>query len=761
MHAVTGKPSWSWRSPAAPGLHATRSAVGPWQGWSLAGLAALAALVPARGVWAAGLLLLAGLLVIPGLLLLRALRVPGSAIAAFPLYVPAASVVVLFASGLLADLVGPLLGISEPLRAGPLIAGLELSCLALLLAAWRTGPEMEIPWHWPAAPAWQFLLPLALPLVAAGGAARLNNGHSGAAALAAVALCCVAIVGALMLASRLDKTVLVVVLYAVSLALTWGFSLRGDLVYGFDISAEYHAMEQTITAGIWHTSHVKDAYGAMLSVTLLPAELHAVSGISGLLVFKVLYPAVNAALPVVIFLLASRVAAKAWAFAAAAMTVAQQPFFQQMPGLARQEIAIVLFAILAFAVLDRNVPRRAQLPLVALLGLGMTVSHYSTTYFAIAMFAVALPLHFLVSWLRKMPRFSPSMAVALVVATAGAFIWYGLITRSASNVSQFLSAGEGHGLDLLAGSGSLLARYLQGGAAATISAADYARQVQLYYAAHVAYVRPLPGAASRAYELRASALRTAPVRFQAGVSALSRAELIVEQLLNLIAAIGALWLVLSRKTSLLARQIGLLGLGALVILAGLRFSGTAAAAYNPERALLQGLVVLGAGVGWVLDRTAGSARRRGLVVLSASAAAILVLLASSTGLAGAVFGGGTDTNLSNAGWDYSEFDMSTPELAAAAWLGKEARPGQLIYADTYAELRLEAAFGGRPGILTDVTPLSINQQAWIYASRMNVTEDTGMAFFNNQSVSYTFPFGFLRANYDLVYDNGSSEVYSR
>jgi hypothetical protein len=36
-----------------------------------------------------------------------------------------------------------------------------------------------------------------------------------------------------------------------------------------------------------------------------------------------------------------------------------------------------------------------------------------------------------------------------------------------------------------------------------------------------------------------------------------------------------------------------------------------------------------------------------------------------------------------------------------------------------------------------------------------------MAFFNNQSVSYTFPFGFLRANYDLVYDNGSSEVYSR
>lgn len=761
MHAVTGKPSWSWRSLAAPGLHSTRSAVRPWHQLCLASLAVLAGLVQARGVWAADLVLLGMLLVLPGLLLLRALRVPGTAIAAFPLYVPAASVIVLFACGLLVDLVGPLLGVAAPLRAGPLLTGLEVICLALVAAGWRAGAAMNIPWRWPATPAWQVLGPLAVPLVAAAGAARLNNGHSGAVALAAVVLCCVVVAGALVLSASLEKTVLVVVLYAVSLALTWGFSLRGALVYGFDISAEYHAMQQTITTGIWHTGHVNDAYGAMLSVTVLPAELHAVSGISGLLVFKVLYPAVNAALPVVIFLLASRVVARTWAFAAAAMTLAQQPFFQQMPGLARQEVAIVLFAILVFAVLDKNLPRRAQLPLVALLGLGMTVSHYSTTYFAIAMFAVAIVLQLIVSWLRKLPRFSAPMAVGLVASVAGAVIWYGLITRSASNVSQLLSAGEGHGLDLLTGSGGLLARYLQGGAPTTISAAEYARQAHLHYVAHVPYVHPLSDAAQLSYALQNSAVHAAPVRLQAALSLASLGQLLIEQLLNLIAAAGAIWLVLSRKTEVTARQIGLLGLGALVVLVGLRFSGTAAAAYNPERALLQGLVVLGAAVGWVLQATAGSGRRRQLAVLAASTAAVLLLLAYSTEVTRAVFGGGTDTNLANAGQDYDQFDMSSQEVAAAAWLGEQSRAGQLIYADTYAELRLLAVDGARPGMLTDVTPLTINQQAWIYASRMNVVDHTGMAFFNNDAVSFAYPLAFLQSNYDLVYTDGTSEVYYR
>jgi len=708
----------------------------------------------------AEVLLLGALLVLPGLLLLRALRVPGRAIASFPAYVPCASLVVLLGSGLAVDLVGPLLGVAQPLRARPLLVGIELCCIALLMAGWRAGPEAAIPWHWPKGHLWR-LMPLVMPMLAAVGALRLNNGHGNAVALIAVGACCATLVGALVASPRLDKALLSVILYAVALALSWGFSLRGDLVYGFDIASEYHALQQTILAGIWHTSHVNDAYGALLSVTVLPAELHAVSGVSGLLVFKAVYPAIWAIFPVIVFHLASRVVSDGWAFAAAGITVSQEPLFQQMPGLARQEIAMVLFAVLVAAVLDRNLPRWPQLSLVAAFSLGMAVSHYTTTYFAVVMFAVAFVLQLGVSWFRTIPRFSPSMVVAVVVIGAGAAIWYGLVTRSASNLSQFVSVGSLQGFDLLNGSGSLLARYLQAGSATTISAADYARQVHAYYAAQVPFVHPLPDAAKSVYALRSPSTSSLPARSQFGLSISSGAQLLVEQLVNLVAAVAALCLVLSKRSSTLARQIGLLGLGTLVVLAALRFSGTAAAAYNPERAFVQALVVLAGGLGWSFQTLARAGGRRKLMARVVTVGAVGILVANASGLINDTLGSGADTNLGNSGADYNEFDISAPELAAASWLAREAPPGQLIYADRYASLRLAAIMGNRPGMLSDITPMTLNSEAWIYASRANVTQRSAVSYFDDQNATYAFPFRFLNANYDLTYTNGTSEVYYR
>jgi hypothetical protein len=95
-------------------------------------LALLALLVPVHYSWAAQFLLILLLLTIPGVILLRALRIPGSVVASFPVYVPCASLVVLLGSGLAVDLAGPVVGIVAPLRPWPMLAGLELVCLILL-----------------------------------------------------------------------------------------------------------------------------------------------------------------------------------------------------------------------------------------------------------------------------------------------------------------------------------------------------------------------------------------------------------------------------------------------------------------------------------------------------------------------------------------------------------------------------------------------------------------------------------------------------
>src|SRR5262249_3527029 len=132
--------------------------------------------------------------------------------------------------------------------------------------------------------------PLVLPLIGGAGALRLNSGHSDSIAMIAIVLVIATVVIGFLRASWYDDAELMVVLFSVSLALLWSFSLRGNLVYGFDISSEYYSLTQTVTAGVWHASHPNDAYGAMLSLTVFPAELHELSGVQTLMVLKVIYP---------------------------------------------------------------------------------------------------------------------------------------------------------------------------------------------------------------------------------------------------------------------------------------------------------------------------------------------------------------------------------------------------------------------------------------------------------------------------------------
>jgi uncharacterized membrane protein len=731
-------------------------------------LTLIALLVPLHGLWAVQLLLVPLLLVVPGALLLQALRIPGNAVSSFPMYVPCASLIVLIGSGLAVDWVGPLIGVAAPLRAGPLLVGLELTCLALLAASVNAPSILATPWHSLSRPA-RLAWPLILPLLAVAGALRLNSGHSAGVAVIATGACVAVLITAVGVASRLDKSLLAVILYAAGLAMMWSVSLRGALVPGFDIASEYYDLHQAVLTGIWHPAHPGNAYGAMLSVTVMPAELHFLSGVPDLLVFKVVYPAIGALLPVAVFSLARRILSRPWAFAAATFVLVAA--FHELPAVARQEIAMVLFAALLAAMLDARIRRRSQWALVALLGLAMAVSHYSTTYVAITLIGLTLPLQWVLSWFREIPRVTGAVAVAFIAALAGAFIWYGpAVTNFNSGLGPLFHTVGTQGLDVLpnrAHGESLLSAYLQGNTAPPIAAGQYAQLVHASYALHKPYITPLPDAGLRRYALRnAAAPPTPPVRWRAGNSALSAVYLILQQFANVLSAIGALLMALRRKSSVIIWQVGLLALAAVLMLAVLKLSATLADFYNWERALLQVLVVLAITLCWPMQLLDGLRKRYHDNILTVVAASFTVILLCASGLAdvalgGGTVGGGTDVNLANSGEAFDRFYVTGPELASASWLSKAARPGQLVYADRYAQLRLFAKTGSTLNLLGDVTPQTLNQHAWVYADRTNILDHSAEVLFNNSAVTYMFPAGFLDANYDLVYTNGSSEVLHR
>jgi uncharacterized membrane protein len=740
--------------------HAAERA-GWWSRRDIAALALIALLVPLNRWWSVELLLVPLLLIAPGLILLRALRISATAVSSFPTYVPCASLIVLFSSGLLVDLLGPFIGVAEPLRPWPLLTALEVTCL-ILLAVSGSAPAVEIPWHSLSQPI-RLTWPFILPITAAAGALRLNNGHGNRVALIAICLVIAALIAAVVVSSRTDDALLGTILYSCGLAIVWSDSLRGDPIYGFDIATELQRLQSTIAAGIWHPGHPNDAYGAMLSITVLPAQLHALSGIPGLLIFKVVYPMIYALFPVAIFGLGQRVISRCWAFVAAVFTMGQYAF-PEMAGFARQELALVLFAALLAAMLETQMQRRSQWGLVALLAVAMALSHYSTTYVAVTVIGLALPLQLGLSFLRRVPRVNSALVVGFVAASAGAFIWYVPVTASNAHVLQVAQTVESRGLNFLpnrAPGGSLLSAYLQGNTKTPIAARRYEQRVYTYYSSKKSYIKPLADAHSSTYKLRDSTVPESPVKWRYGYAALNMGLLILEQLANLLAGIGALVLMFRHKVSVLARQVGLLALATTLLLSVLRFSGTLAVAYGQERAQLQGLVLLAVTMCWCLERLSGMRKALQTRILLAAAACLAVILVNTTYLVGAVLGGITSVNLANSGRAFEYLYVTAPELASAQWLERSAPSGQFIYSDEYGQVPLAAVTNIQSGLYLDITPLTLNRQAWVYATQTNVVDGRAFALYQQHLATYVFPGVFLADNYDLVYTNGSSEVFHR
>jgi hypothetical protein len=315
---------------------------------------------------------------------------------------------------------------------------------------------------------------------------------------------------------------------------------------------------------------------------------------------------------------------------------------------------------------------------------------------------------------------------------------------------------------------NLIAAYLHGNTKTPIPATQYAQLIHDYYQAHNHFVHPLPDASRPIYALRDMAAPAPPATFKLGLSALSTGVLAIIQLSNLLALAGALWMILRRRATLIAREVGLLGVAATFFLTIMRFSGTLAQAYGQERALLQAMLVLAISLCWVMQSIGNRPARRSrrgrerFAAVAAAASALSICFLSATGLANVVLGGGTADNLANSGGSYEFFYETTPELAAARWLGGQYQDGQLVYADEYAQLRLAATTMISRGLMTDVTPLTISGHAWVYGSRTNIIDGQAYALYQLQrQASYAFPARFLYDNFNTVYTNGSSEVFHR
>ncbi|HTW97669.1 MAG TPA: hypothetical protein VMD59_02770 [Acidimicrobiales bacterium] len=296
-----------------------------------------------------------------------------------------ASVLIVMFLGLLMSEVLPYVGDHRPLSTWSLAGAVDLATLAAGAVRSRTADPLEYLAGGSGASYGRFLVAALLalvPLAAAGGAERLDNGDGSALSVAALAAVGCGFVVVTAWTYLIPRWVLSWWLYCAAAATLLGTTMRSNYPFGYDIQTEYRVFSATLAAQAWHVPAHGNAYASMLSITVLPTVLTLVSHVSGVEVFKLVYGLIFSAFPCLVLTTAARWFPLRAALLGSIVVIAQGFFAASIGALARQDVGLLFFALFVVTAFDASLGRRVRQCGVVLAGTGMAVSHYSTAYFA-------------------------------------------------------------------------------------------------------------------------------------------------------------------------------------------------------------------------------------------------------------------------------------------------------------------------------------------------------------------------------------------
>ncbi len=709
--------------------------------------------------WPLGSLVAAGMmLTVPGALLLTRLPTLTRDPVVAWLYRLGLSLAVLLVVTAVAAGFGALVGIARPLDTVPLLIVYNVMLVGVALVAAPVRLRPAVPRR--TRPSVPVVVAVLLPVLTAAGAERLNGGAGGAVSIAALVACLLLIVAGLVYRARLSANVVVFGLFCVAVALQWAHSLRSGYVLGWDIQQEFHAFAATQAAGQWTPHGGTDAYNAMLSITALPTALSNLTGLSGAYVFKVVYPLIYAAVPISAYCLATRWGTRSAAVVAGLLIVVQAGFFDEMPAVARQQVALFFFGMLLLT-LSRHIPT-GRYPVAFLLGWAMVVSHYSTTYIAMLVLVPAA----VVAWgsARLSGRRGQLRALSPAVAgfvCASAVIWYGPLTHSTQNVSEFIRTTSRQGLQLMpnAHGGDVLSTWLQGNAPAQLSGRGYEQELRPAYQRR-GWLHLYDTRSALASPLPDSTPPTLRGLVPAALPLFDGAAALTNQIVNVLMLLGAIAFAITvvRRRDLVGIEFATLAISMLAVLSLIRLSGSTADAYNQERALQQSLIVMAIPVAFLLSRL--SARPRlGRAAGIVAGSLVGVIFTTSSGLSSLLAGGSAPVSIANSGEEYERFYVHDDEVAAAEWLAANRRSDLAVYADRYGQLRILGYTSIRHNLLGDVTPATVAQNSYVFAGSVNVVTGRARGAIDRRFATYVFPGDFLSANKDILFSSDHASIY--
>jgi uncharacterized membrane protein len=744
-------------------------------GWQLGVIAAwmLTCLLLPAGFWHQ-IISLAYLIFAPGYLLLKAIGGRHykyqQNVAKVLFYSVGLSLISLMLIGLLLNQTYTLLGFVQPLSLKPLTYSIAASSAVLAVIGTLRQPKVKLPL--PNLKLKPLLKRLAvwlgfliLPLLAVGGATTLNNG--GSAWLALLVMFAIAASFILAVCQRSMTRHYPIMLYSVGLALLLGTSMRGWNITGHDIMQEYQVFQLTLKHSAWHMNYYQDAYTACLSITILPTILTRLTGIKDIYIYKFVFQLCFALIGPIMYSTLRDYVSKRTALLASLVFITFPVFLTDITMLNRQEVAILCLALAVQVALDKAWRGRAKSLLSLIFLLGMVLSHYSTSYIAVASLLTALIIDRLWRWLsrrRLLKSSKPSQppmqlfsAPVILATTLALFAWGTIITQTSNNLAETVegiaaaATGQLPVTHSAAAQPASTTQYQSSlTAARTLPAADY-----------------YPAAIAAKYPIKPAAAITAPTSRLARDFGLSSS--LLAKFYNLMRGayggllfggigIGLVLGLFFKRLDNLPRLYILMGVSSIIIIAAQLILPSSLINYGLTRLIQQSMLFLAlpmvlAGLYVLKLLRVPEAYRRPLFG-GVLALFFLILSGSLSSLTG---GYKPVLALSNTGLYYQAYYTHQDEVSAAQWLDTQIPAGSHIYSDEFMRRKIIAYddIFAQTGLVAADIPVD----SYDVISHGDTEFNEIPAYDGNQVIYYQLPTAFLNSNKNLVYSSGNTLIY--
>lgn len=741
----------------------------------------------------------ASLALLPGLLTIFISRIKGLPFWGYATLAIGFSLLELMLMALIGNTLLPFLGIARPLDKPVLLFELYLLVSALAAIAWIRMKDIEITikkyiFFNNAKDTLLAFTPAFFVVFSVLGAIRLNNGGSDILTMIMLGAMGIYIAILAYYSKKSGEGVFPTAIFFMALSLLLMTSLRGWFVTGHDIQKETQYFELAKNNGFWNIAADGDAYNACLSITMLPTIFANLLSIADQYVFKLLFQIFFALCPVLIYLTTNHWMNRRISLFSALYFIAFPTFFSDMPFIVRQEIAFVFFGLMLYLVFEDSLNIHIRRILFVLMGIGVILSHYSTTYTILIIFALAVisrPLFDGIFKRFKLPRIGkvdekPRITAVMVgILLALSFLWTSTITHTGGQLSlvfnQTVAAirdgfgGNNRSIDAM----SLLsltrvnpAQELQGYIQTTVDPLRAAAGPEIYFPPSAYEQYPLTVVNNQPLPLTplGKALDDTGINFSDLSSAFAQA---LAKLMEILAPLGIIYILFDKSLrDKIGTEVYLISLYCLVFIAANLFLPVLSAQYGVFRAMQQSLFIVGFfiiigsdAIGKVLAAALRKINKNyhGDGKLFSTILIVFFFFYSTAFIAQLIGDNVAELHLNDSGTYYDNYVTQGTEVNGIDWLVNDLSnepPGQIqfaIGADRLSQRKFQSIADVTPG--NDIFPALVRRNSYVFLGEGTVLDDQASFSYNGDLVGYSYPLSFLNDNKDLIYNDGGSRVY--